>query len=105
MATKGRDRTQVPTALTQAPLTVPIPVAQLTDELEMPVIAKRVRNAGRKEWDCIIQRRALPGLSQDGRQCVQSIYTTKEGISAVCYSSEATRPAVAQYGQCKSGMA
>ena len=57
--------TQVPTASTQAPLTAAIPVAQLTDELEMPVIAKRVRNAGRKEWDHIIQRRALPGLSQD----------------------------------------
>ncbi len=57
--------TQVPTALIQDPLATPIPVAQLTDELEMPAIAKRVRNAGRKEWDRIIQRRALPGLSQD----------------------------------------
>jgi hypothetical protein len=66
---------QVPTALAQAPLTVPTPVAQLTDELEMPVIAKRVRNAGRKEWDCIIQRRALPGLSQGMADNVYNPYT------------------------------
>ena len=67
--------TQVPTASTQAPLVAPIPVAQLTDELEMPAIAKRVRNAGRKEWDCIIQRRALPGLSQDAANDVCNPYT------------------------------
>ena len=67
--------TQVPTASTQAPLIAPIPVAQLTDELEMPAITKRVKNAGRKEWDCIIQRRTLPGLSQDAANDVCNPYS------------------------------
>lgn len=67
--------TQVPPALTQAPLTAPTPVAQLTDELDMPVIAKRVRNAGRKEWDRIIQRRALPGLRRGAANDVYNRYT------------------------------
>ena len=63
---KEKMGTQVePSALTRAPLPAPIPVAPLTDELEMPAVAKRVKNAGRKEWDCIIQRRAQPRLSQD----------------------------------------
>ena len=65
-----------PSALTQAPLPAPIPVAPLTDELEMPAIAKRVKNAGRKEWDCIIQRRALPGLSQDVADDIFNPYTS-----------------------------
>ena len=74
--------TQVPTALIQAPSTTPIPVAQLTDELEMPAIAKRVRNAGRKEWDRIIQRRALPGLSQDAAtNYVDNPYTPPKKVS------------------------
>lgn len=73
--------TQVPTASTQTPLIAPIPVAQLTDELEMPAIAKRVRNAGRKEWDCIIQRRALPGLSQDAANDVCNPYTPPKKAS------------------------
>lgn len=67
-----------PSVLTQASLSAPVPVAQLTDESEMPAIAKRVKNAGRKEWDCIIQRRALPGLSQDATNDVYNPYSPQK---------------------------
>lgn len=68
-------------ALTQAPLMAPIPVAQLTDEMEMPAIAKRVRNASGKEWDCIIQRHALPGLAQGAADDVHNLYTPPKNVS------------------------
>jgi hypothetical protein len=76
---KGDIGTQVePSAPTQAPLSAPILVAQLTHELEMPATAKRVKNASRKEWDCIIQRRALPGLTQDVADDSFNPYTPPE---------------------------
>ena len=65
----------------QAPLFAPIPVAQLTDELEMPAIAKRLKNTARKEWDCIIQRRALPGLNQDAADDLHNPYTSPKKAS------------------------
>jgi hypothetical protein len=67
--------------LTQAPLPAPIPVAPLTDEAETPATAKRVKNAGRKEWECIIQRRALPGLSQDVASEMFNPYTPPKQAS------------------------
>jgi len=74
--------TQVePSGLTQAPLPAPTLVGPLTDELERPAIAKRVKNAGRKEWDSIVKRRVLPGLSQDATDDVYNPYTPTKKAS------------------------
>lgn len=44
-------------------------------------MAKRLKNAGRKEWECIIQRRAPPGLSQDGSRRLASPLKGQDPLS------------------------
>jgi hypothetical protein len=93
--------TQVePSASTQTPLFAPIPVAQLIGESEMAAVAKRVKNAGRKEWDCIVQRRALPGLSQDTTDDVPNPYTSPKRPSRP--PATPTKEGRGQYSQSSS---